>query len=408
MKGYLAFIVVLGLLVSACTGEEDASPAQVSTYIKLFGGSSADKASMALPVDDGGTICLGTAEVETAEGVFSRMRLIKTDMYGNVEWQKIYPSENETHSLIGKAVLPVEDGYILTGDSIKDAGNSALIIFKVDLSGNEVSGMKTTDTLENASLHGIDLLRSETGDLLVLAEVKSDATANDLYLASVNGSDLSIDTECSKFYSGGSVSAVKSLYYEPSSGEVAFGGTVNAFSSGNVRMFRVPGCTSSLISGPLLVQSATKNYTVSQIIPAGNGFALAGTTNDTDNGTSDIFLAGLGPLGTVRFLKIFSSVAGISMTGEEQGLALAATDDGGFVITGSTRTRTRGEEDIIIIKTDAYGNEAWSKRFGDANEEQASWVQQTSDGGYLIFGNTEFGSIDTMILIKTDSEGNVE
>lgn len=397
-------IVILALFVSACEIEEGTAPGKGSGFIKLFGGSNMDIAYMALPTDDGGAICLGTTEME-ATTTF-RVKLIKTDMNGNVEWQKMYPEEDQEHSLIGRAVLPVENGYIVIGDSIKNAGNSALILFKVDLSGNEISGMRKIDSLENAQLHGVDLIQGGNGDLLALAEIEGNALY-DTYLATVNSSNLTIDPDCRKFYSGGSLKAVKSLY-QANNGEVTFSGTVAAFSSGNARLFRVPECTSSLISGPLLVQGSTKSYETNQVVAAGNGFAMVGTINNPATNNSDIFLAKLGPFGTVQYLKEFSTVDGIPMTNTEQGLTITATIDGGFLLAGSTETRTKGETDIIIIKTDAFGNEMWSRRFGDVNEEYASYVKQTSDDGYLIFGNTEFGGIDTMILIKTDSEGNIE
>lgn len=397
-------IVIVALFFSACEIEEGTAPGKGSGFIKLFGGSNMDIAYMALPTDDGGTICLGTTEIETTTTF--RIKLVKTDKNGNVEWQKMYPDEDQEYSLIGRAVLAVENGYIVIGDSIKNEDNSSLILFKVDLSGNEISGMRKTDTLENAQLHGVDLIMGENGDLVVLAEIEGN-DVYDTYLANVNSSNLAIDPDCRKFYSGGSLKAVKSLYQAPN-GEVSFSGTVTAFSSGNARLFRVPECTSSLISGPLLVQGSSISYETNQVVAAGNGFAMIGTTTNPVTNNADIFMAKLGPLGTVQYLKEFSTVDGIPMTNEELGLTITPTNDGGFLLAGSTETRSKGETDIIIIKTDAFGTEMWSRRFGDVNEEYASYVKQTSDDGYLIFGNTEFGGIDTMILIKTDSEGNIE
>ncbi|ELR69998.1 hypothetical protein C900_04425 [Fulvivirga imtechensis AK7] len=408
MNKLWAISLVLFALLTACEDEEGATPGNSATYIRLFGGSNSDIAYMAIPTSDGGVLCLGTTEIETPTESAFRIRLIKTDINGNIEWQQLYPQEDQEYSLVGRSVLAVEDGYIIVGDSIKDEDNSSLVLFKVDLSGNEISGMKKTDTLENARLHGIDLIRSgDDNSLVVLASIESDKINSDLYLARINSSDLTIDPDCRKFYTGGNVDAVKSLY-QTNNGDLVFSGTVNAFSSGNARLFRVPDCTSSLISGPLLVQGTSKNYTINQVVPAGNGFAMVGTTNDTDNGSNDIFLARLGPLGAVQFMKIYNNIEGAPMTNAEEGLTITTTNDGGFLLGGSTLTNTKGEIDIIIIKTDAFGAIQWSRRFGDINEEYATYVTQAPDGGYLIFGNTEFGGIDTMILIKTDSEGNVE
>lgn len=408
MNKLWAISLVFFALLTACEDEDGASPGSTVTYVKLFGGSNSDIAYMALPTSDGGAICLGTTEIETPTESAYKIRLVKTDANGNIEWQQLYPQEDQDYSFVGRSILAVEDGYIVIGDSIKNEDNSSLLLFKVDLSGNEITGMRKTDTLEDARLHGVDLIKTEGDDnLVVLASIESDVISSDLYLAKVNNSDLTIDPECRKFYTGGNVDAVKSLY-QANNGELIFAGTVNVFSSGNARLFRVPDCTSSLISGPLLVQGTSKNYVTNQMVPIGNGFAMVGTTNDTDNGSNDIFLARLGSLGTVQFLKVFENIDGTPMINAEEGLTITPTNDGGFLIGGSTLTNTKGEIDIIIIKTDAFGEVLWSRRFGDVNEEYATYVTQTSDGGYLVLGNTEFGGIDTMILIKTDSEGNVE
>ncbi|MFH1353838.1 MAG: hypothetical protein ABIH36_00985 [bacterium] len=75
--------------------------------------------------------------------------------------------------------------------------------------------------------------------------------------------------------------------------------------------------------------------------------------------------------------------------------------------------------EIYIVKTDASGNMIWEKTFGDYYDENAYSVQQTSDGGYIIVGDTaSFGispytakelvqSAPTDIyLLKIDANGN--
>jgi hypothetical protein len=76
--------------------------------------------------------------------------------------------------------------------------------------------------------------------------------------------------------------------------------------------------------------------------------------------------------------------------------AVIQTSDGGYALTGRTRSFGSGSHELWLIKTDSLGNMEWNKTYG-AGSSYA--IVQTSDGGYTIAGSR---------LIRTDSEGNMQ
>lgn len=90
---------------------------------------------------------------------------------------------------------------------------------------------------------------------------------------------------------------------------------------------------------------------------------------------------------------------------------MAQTSEGGYIIIGSMDYFSHSKE-YIIVKTDAKGDQQWSGKFREEDEDRAgyqmqTYIMQTSDSGYLIAGSTEnfkTGSLNIWIR-KLDAEG---
>ena len=89
------------------------------------------------------------------------------------------------------------------------------------------------------------------------------------------------------------------------------------------------------------------------------------------------------------------------------GLAVRQTSDGGFVLAGDTYSFGGGYFDGWILKTNANGDSLWSKTSGWAFEDGYTDIQQTSDGGYVMAGffYPSSGYNDAR-LMRTDANGN--
>ncbi len=129
------------------------------------------------------------------------------------------------------------------------------------------------------------------------------------------------------------------------------------------------------------------------------GYIIAGSTEAPGSDDADIYLIKTDVFGNRQWDKTLGS-------GDDEASCIQETSDGGFVVVGETEHHD--EEDVYLLKIDELGNEEWSRTFGGPEEDEGFWVEQTSDGGFIVIGVTEsFGTgEEDVYLIKTDEAGN--
>jgi PKD repeat protein len=126
------------------------------------------------------------------------------------------------------------------------------------------------------------------------------------------------------------------------------------------------------------------------------GYILGGfTTSDSigdvsqhTRGSMDYWIVRIDSVGNKLWDKRFGGAS------YDQLSAVRQSPDGGFILggwsfsdsTGDVSQHTRGAEDFWVVKTDSAGNKIWDKRFGGDQNDELSYIENSTDGGYILGG----------------------
>ena len=150
------------------------------------------------------------------------------------------------------------------------------------------------------------------------------------------------------------------------------------------------------------------------------GYIVTGTASSIDgdvagNELGSLWVVKLNSTGNIEWQK--------SIGGAGTGLAVQQTTDGGYIVAGLSEyhdgdvTGNHGSTDCLIVKLTSAGNIEWQKSFGGSKVESVFAIQQTTDGGYILAGNSNSNDGDVTghhgiyadyWVVKLNSTGNIE
>lgn len=130
------------------------------------------------------------------------------------------------------------------------------------------------------------------------------------------------------------------------------------------------------------------------------GYIAVGWSNSNDgdvggnHGNYDYWVVKLDNSGSIQWEK---NLGGTSL---DQALDVSQTSDGGYIVVGNSHSNNgdvggnNGNSDFWVVKLDSTGTIVWEKNYGGSDSEMARSVQQTPDGGYIVAGYTTSNDID--------------
>lgn len=341
-------IVLSGMIVIGIALLIPASCAPVEEWNMTFGANDYDYAFSVEQTQDGGYIIAGSTNSYGAGG--QDAWLIKTNPDGKIQWSKTFGEKYDDQA---RSVQQTRDGGFILACSLTTSeyryfrGRESPFgaIFNVK---NDLMGLIKTDA------SGKKQWEKRFGDISIFGAISVEQTAD-----------------------GGFILA----------GMASPSGSING--------------------GPWIIKTDAKGDKEWDRIFDNNVYGANFVQQTSDSG---YILKGLEP-------KLFK----IGQDGKEEwgarfqrkGLdyfsSIQETMDGGFIISGATQSYGADDSDAWLVKTDVYGNELWNRTYG-TNIDHAFLARQTQDGGYIVAGwGLEIGTIDEdAFLIKTDVNGNEE
>jgi hypothetical protein len=147
---------------------------------------------------------------------------------------------------------------------------------------------------------------------------------------------------------------------------------------------------------------------------------VSGDKTETSLFYNDYWVVKLDTAGNIQWQRT------VVKSGDDNLTSLQQTSDGGYILGGYSNAamfddkseKTLGYYDYLVVKLDAAGNIQWQKLIGETNYDYLRYIQQTSDGGYILGGysnsynggkKTEFlYNFDDYLVVKLDAAGNIE
>ncbi|MEI6489309.1 MAG: T9SS type A sorting domain-containing protein [Bacteroidota bacterium] len=123
-------------------------------------------------------------------------------------------------------------------------------------------------------------------------------------------------------------------------------------------------------------------------------YIIAGGSSSNDGditnhiGNYDYWVVKINSLGTIQWQKSFGG------SSDDFATSIQQTSDGGYIVAGNSNssdgdvTGNHGNNDYWLVKLDTGGTLQWEKSFGGSFDEICSNIRQTQDKGYVLVGQS--------------------
>jgi Leucine-rich repeat (LRR) protein len=290
-----------------------------------------------------------------------------------------------------------DGGYIITGGTKSfGAGGEDVYLIKTDANGDTLWTRAYGGTDSDA---GTSVQQTSDGGYIIAGTTKSfGAGSDDIYLIKT---DANGDTLWTRTYGGADRDVGYSAQQTPDGGYIIAGSTKSlGVGEGDVYLIKTDANGDTLWTRAYGGTDSDAGTSVQQT--SDGGYIIAGTTKSFGAGERDVYLIKTTANGDTLWTRTYGGLS------HDYGHSVQQTSDGSYIVAGQTYSFGAGEWDVYLVKTDTNGDTLWTKTYGGTDSDYGYSVQQTSDGSYIVAGWTgSFGAGETDVyLIKTNANGD--
>ena len=387
----VAICLVVALAASASS--------QTITFTKTLGGAQYDEGASIEQTPDSGYIICGT--VTPCPTCATRLYLGKLSKEGNVVWEQTYPGTVFARG--DYAHKAPNGGYIVVGDTypLTPTGNERILVFQTDSLGNvEWSKQYYGD-------YGYSVQSTSDNGFAILGSIYGGPGINDqtlMYKLDMYGNEV-----WGRSYHFATGSQGNSLMETRDHGFVVTGFTQFSEPARSLAMLlKVNPVGDTLWTRFYGKDSANQQALGYDVISQSDGgFIVSGTTILADGSGCGKYLIRADSSGKSVWTRILGNAPVSDARRVQQ------TTDGGYILGGSISSPVNLISLISkmsLVKTNASGDTLWTKTFGGAGNDYGIGVIQTSDGGFALIGTTEsFGAgSGDIYVVKTNKDGGFD
>jgi len=378
-----ASIVVLLLLIPLAVSADKAPRAD---WARDLGGNREEIFYDVIQTSDGGYAAAGmTRGMSSSDDVY----VVKFSTSGDVEWEQNYGGAKKDAA---KSIRQTTDGgYIIGGwTSSFNVGVKDFYVLKLNPSG-ELEWDKTIGSSQTDQCEAV--IQTMDGEYIAVGQSWKSIQEGNMYMIKM---DAAGNVLWEKPMGGGLEDGAYDVQQTADHGYIVAGYTRSA-TDGRYKMFIVKTNPEGKKEWSRDFGHGSDDKALS-IEQNRDGYIVSGYSKSQVS-LSDVYLVEIDLDGHMVWEKTFGS----SNTDEVVN-SIKKTSDGGYILAGKTNQYTYGAYDIYLLKLDRDGNEQWSQVFGGENDDFGYSVAQSSDGSYIVAGQTKsLGTGGNAYIIKTEA-----